>query len=158
MIEIPARYKTSDGLTFGDLQRAQCHEECVKAIDALESAQLRFFEAVARRHFKTADGCPFSFKGDKWIIVELAFEPPYVMKVELYWHSSRLQYFFRSSDAQLCVSWKDGEKSYERPVSSFYASERAANLQAIEKRRQHLQRWTEDLAKKEAQCASEESE
>jgi len=148
MIKIPEKFKTSDGITFDDQLKAECHEECVKAAEALELAELRFFEAIAQRHFKTADGHPFSFKGDKWIIVEPAFEPPYVMKVELYWHSSQMRYSFRPGDAELCVSWKDGNKAYEKPISSFYASERAANLEAIERRKRHLQWWEEDLEKK----------
>lgn len=148
MIQIPAKFKTSDGIIFDDSIKAECHEECVKAAEALEQSEFLFFETIARRHFMTADGQPFSFKGDKWIIVEPAFEPPYVVKVELYWYSSQLRYSFRPGDAQLCVSWKDGDKSHERPVSSFYSSERAANLQAIKERERHLQWWTEDLEKK----------
>ncbi len=156
MIQIPAQFRTSDGLTFDDQLKAECHEECVKAAEALELAEFRFFEAIAQRHFQTADGQPFSFKGDKWIIVEPAFEPHYVVKVELYWYSSCLRYSFRPGDAELCVSWKDGDKTYEKPVSSFYASERAANLRAIEERQRHLQWWTEDLEKKKTVWKVEE--
>lgn len=148
MIQIPAKFKTSDGIIFDNQLRAECHEECVKAVEALEQAEFLFYEAIARRHFMTADGQPFSFKGDKWIIVEPAFGPPDVVKVELCRYSGQSRYSFRERDAQLCVSWKDGDKSYERPVSSFYASERDANLQAIRERERHLQWWTEDLEKK----------
>ena len=158
MTQIPAKFQTSDGITFDDQLRAVCHEECVKAAEALELAELRFFEAIAQRHFKTADGQPFSFKGDKWIIIEPAFEPPYVVKVELYWYSSQLRYSFRERDAQLCISWKDGDKSYERPVSSFYSSEMAANLHAIKERERHLEWWTEDLEKKRKVWRVDESE
>lgn len=148
MIKIPAKFRTSDGLTFDDQFKAECHEECVKAAEALERAEFAFCTAIAARHFKTADGQPFSLMGDKWIIVEPAFEPPYVVKTELRWYSSHARYSFRERDAELCVAWKDGDKSYERPVSSFYASERAANLAAIELRKTHLRWWTEDLEEK----------
>lgn len=141
----PQVYITKDNFEFDTLPEAQCHEECLSAMEAYEQAKRRFYIAVAEKHYLTADGVPFSLRGNKWIIVERTYEPPYVVEVQLGYASSRAAFFFNSRTQMLCVAWCEGERNHEKPVDEFYSSEKAAREALIRRRIQHLAWWQQDL-------------
>lgn len=140
----PLAYITSDGFKFDVLPEADCHEECLAAMKEYEKAKLRLYTAVAEKHYLTADGKPFSLRGEKWVIVERIYEPPYIAQVNLGYYSSRAAFFFNSKQ-ELCVAWAEGDRNHEKPVDKFYSSEKAALEALIDLREKHLTWFQEDL-------------
>lgn len=150
----PEQYRTSDGFKFDSLGEAQCHDECLAAIEEFQQAQQRLFAAVAAKHYITADGKPFNLGYPSyWIVVEPIYEPPYATAVEIRWYSSQTTYFFNERNQMLCIKWKRGDKEFERPVSEFFTSEITAREFALQRRRQHVDWWREDLEVEEKKLA-----
>lgn len=144
--------KTSDGQHFDDETLAQLHQDALTALENFDKARSALMSSISANHYLTADGEQFTIQNEMWVIVETPYEPPWVKSVELYWHSSEAR--LRFSNGAIVVSWRaDSDRRVEKPVSQFYASERAAYLALIERRKTHLQWWADDLQKLEEKWA-----
>lgn len=148
--KIEIKWSCSDGSEHKTEDLAKKHEAMLDALRAYDSAR-NHLAALTVESYKTKDGQPFKMGSvnDYFFVVDY-FGIPVVRKVSFWgWYNQK---FYLQRDGRLDLietvgvdqNGSDRCKSFD--VSDLYASEKAANAEVAEKKRQLIERLQKEIA------------